>query len=100
MISANTRMILPYVSTTHTPGELGEVRVINGDLMVYNGSWVRIYVHTETFTDYETNELLTWVKNKIAQEKKENELAKQFPALARAKENYDMIRRLVENEVV
>jgi hypothetical protein len=35
----------------------------------------------------------------MEQELREQALAEQFPAFARAKENYDMIRSLVENEV-
>jgi hypothetical protein len=38
-----------------------------------------------------------WAKQKMEQELREQQLAEQFPAFARAKENYDMIRMLVEN---
>lgn len=99
MISANSDLQVPYVSNSFAPGELGEVKAINGNLMVYNGGWQNISVYTSVHTDYEINEILDWAKNKIKQEAEEQKLAENFPAFAKAKQNYEMFKRLIENEV-
>lgn len=42
--------------------------------------------------------VLDWAREKMVKEAKEEELLKKHPALQKAKENYDLIRILVENE--
>jgi hypothetical protein len=57
-------------------------------------------IHTSGWVDnIELGTVVEWAKQKMEQELREQALAEQFPAFARAKENYDIIRRLVENEV-
>lgn len=99
MIYANCSLQMPYVSNTFDPGELGQVKVINGDLMVYNGSWQKISVYTNIHIDKEIDNILTWAKNKIKQEAEEEELAAKFPAFAKARENFKLMKAMVRNEL-
>ena len=99
MILVRTDFQIPYTCNGEERGVEGEVRAINGQLKVFNGGmWEQ--VHTTAFVDnIELGTVVEWAKQKMAQELREQALAEQFPAFARAKENYDMIRMLVENEL-
>jgi len=99
VIPVRTDFQIPYTCNGEERGVEGEVRAINGQLKVYNGSaWEP--VHTTAFVDnFELGTVVEWAKQKMEQELLEQALAEQFPAFAKAKENYDMIKRLVENEV-
>lgn len=99
MINVQSDIKVPYTCNGEERGVEGEVRAINGQLKVFNGCmWEQ--VHTIAFVDnVELGTVVEWAKQKMAQELREQQLAEQFPAFARAKENYDMIRMLVENEV-
>jgi hypothetical protein len=99
MIPVHVDYQVPYTSNGGERAVTGEVRAINGQLQVYNGSMF-VPIHTTAWVDnIELGTVVDWVKQKMDQERRDAILAEQFPALARAKENYDMIRRLVENEV-
>ena len=99
MIPVHTDFQIPYTNNGTERGIEGEVRAVNGQLQVYNGSMF-VPVHTTAWVDsIELGTVVEWAKQKMEQELVEQQLAEQFPAFAKAKENYDMIRRLVENEV-
>jgi hypothetical protein len=90
---------IPYTIDRDERATIGEVRAINGQLQVYNGSQF-IPIHTTGWVDsIDLGTVVEWCKQKMEQELREQALAEQFPAFARAKKNYDMIRSLVENEV-
>jgi hypothetical protein len=99
MIPVHVNHQIPFTSNGAERGIVGEVRAINGQLQVYNGSHF-IPIHTSAFVDtIELGTVVEWAKQKMEQELRETALAERFPAFARAKENYDIIKRLVENEV-
>ena len=99
MIPVHTDFQIPYTTNGTERGIEGEVRAINGQLQVYNGSaWEQI--HTTAFVDdFELETVVEWAKQKMEQELVEKRLAEQFPAFARAKENYELIKRLTINEL-
>lgn len=99
MIPADTHLQIPYTTNGTERGIEGEVRAINGELRVYNGSMWQTITATTLMNDPGLEELVEWARKKMAQELEDQQLAEQFPAFAKAKENYEMIRRLVENEV-
>jgi len=100
VIPVHTDFQIPYTCNGEERGVEGEVRAINGQLQVYNGS-VFVPIHTTAWVDsIELGTVVEWAKQKMEQELREQALAEQFPAFAKAKENYGMIKRLVENEVV
>jgi hypothetical protein len=99
MIPVHVDFQVPYTSNGDERAVIGEVRAINGRLQVYTGS-VFVPVHATAWVDnIELSTVVEWAKQKMEQELREQALAERFPAFAKAKENYDMIRRLVENEV-
>jgi hypothetical protein len=99
MIPLHVNHQIPYTSNGDERAVIGEVRAINGELRVYNGSMF-VPIHTTAWVDsIDLGTVLEWCKQKMEQELREQALIEHFPAFARAKENYDTIRRLVENEV-
>jgi hypothetical protein len=46
----------------------------------------------------EAARILDWAKEKMAEEKKLDELCKKYPGMARARENFETIKRLVQSE--
>lgn len=99
MITADTHFTVPYTTNGDERGVEGEIRAINGEIKVYTGSaWVTITA-TTLMNDACLNELVEWARKKMVQELEEEQLAEKFPAFARAKENYEMIRRLTINEL-
>ena len=99
MIPVHVNYQIPYTSNGDERAVIGEVRAINGELRVYNGSMF-VPIHTTAWVDsIDLGTVVEWAKQKMEQELREQALAEQFPAFAKAKENYDMIRMLVENEV-
>lgn len=99
MIPVYTDFHVPHTYNSGERGIEGEVRAINGQLQVYNGSVWQTITATTLMNDAGLEELVEWARKKMTQELEDQQLAEQFPAFAKAKENYDMIRRLVENEV-
>jgi hypothetical protein len=99
MIPVETTFQVPYTCNGNERGIEGEVRAVNGQLQVYNGSMFETIHTTAWIDDIELKTVIEWAKQKMEQERKEQSLAEQFPAFAKAKENYDMIRMLVQNEM-
>jgi len=94
MIPVQTDFQIPYTTNGNERSIEGEVRAINGQLKVFDGSaWV------QTVDSIDLGTVVDWAKQKMEQELREAEMAEQFPAFANTKENYELIRRLVENEV-
>jgi hypothetical protein len=99
MIPVHTNFQIPYTSNGTERGIEGEVRAVNGQLQVFNGAdWIPVHV-SGWVDDINLETVVEWCKQKMEQELREQALAEQFPAFAKAKENYDMIRMLVENEL-
>ena len=99
MIPVQTTFQVPYTCNGTERGVEGEVRAVNGQLQVYNGAMFEPIQTSAWVDDIELKTVVEQCKQKMEQELREQALAEQFPAFARAKENYDMIRRLVENEL-
>jgi hypothetical protein len=49
-------------------------------------------------TSSELDMVVEWAKEKMLEEERLKELCKKFPSLQKAKDNYDMIKTLVEHE--
>ena len=99
MINVQTDLNLPYTTNGEERGIEGEVRAINGELKVYNGAiWETITV-TTLMNDADLDKLIEWARKKMTEELEDQQLAEKFPAFNKAKENYEMIRRLTINEL-
>lgn len=98
----NTHSATPYYNPDDTNLNDGAVRTCRGELEYYDakakcwyplpGLVANIDLHTNT------NVVLNWAMKKMAEEEKINKLIAKYPALKTAKENYDLIKALVENE--
>lgn len=66
---------------------------------VYDGSkWVPFDYETATIDlDRETESLLEWVKEKRDEEQKLSKMMEQYPALKKAKENFDVVLNLTKD---
>lgn len=100
MIIVQTDVNVPFTYNGDERGIEGEVRAINGKLNVYNGSMWKEIRTTAFVDDFDLKTVVEWAKQKMEQELREQQLADQFPAFARAKENYEIIKQLVENESI
>jgi transcriptional regulator GlxA family with amidase domain len=97
MIPVHVNHQIAFTSNGAERAVIGEVRAINGQLQVYNGSQF-IPIHTTAWVDnIELGTVVEWAKQKMEQELREAALAEQYPAFAKAKENYEMIKMLVQN---
>lgn len=97
MIPVHVNLDIPYTSSGGERAMVGEVRAINGQLQVYNGSMF-IPIHTTAWVDnIELGTVVKWAKQKMEQELREQALAEKFPAFAKAKENYEIAKALVQN---
>lgn len=97
MIPVHVNYQIPYTSNGDERAVVGEVRAINGQLQVYNGSMF-VPIHTTAWVDnIELGTVVEWAKQKMEQELREQLLAEKFPAFAKAKENYEIVKALVQN---
>ena len=87
------------------PAQSGQVRW-NGHSKEFevcdnqSGNWYRINPEVELGCDSELAEVIQWAKRKMLEEKRIEELAKQYPAVKDAKERLDIILKLVEDSSV
>ena len=98
------------VTHTHTPFynpddknlHDGSVRTCRGGLEYYDAShscWLPLpgsNVNVELSPHVES--VLQWAFKKMEEEEKLKQLAEKYPALKAAKENYDIVKALIENE--
>lgn len=77
---------------------VGDIRFSSGNLEYWNGSCWTILNQTATiYVNPDTEALLEWVKEKRDEELRERDLLAKSPALRKAKENYDIIKALIED---
>lgn len=94
-------MAAPYIGPAMDSGrELeGDLRINNGQLEVFaGGCWMMIDTSVNVAMTPDAQQALEWAKKKMQQEKEEEELCKKYPALKTAKDKYEMIKALVEND--
>lgn len=92
----------PYVNASYSDARAidGDVRYNNNNFEVYsNGCWMMV---GEESTDVQFSQrwksVLEWAEKAMEAETEEKELLERSPALRKAKENYDMIKALIEND--
>lgn len=65
-------------------------------MKVYTGSsWQDVGDDVHVFGSIELQNVVFWARKKMSEEEREAELQEKFPALKQAKDNYDLIRKLV-----
>ena len=84
------------------PAQSGQVRW-NGNSKEFevcdnnSGNWYRINPEIELGCDSELATVIQWAKRKMVEEKRIEELAKQYPAVKDTKERLDIILKLVQD---
>jgi len=86
-----------FRSDLTSPGKLGELRMSNGNIYVWDGlSWLRtldgVISHNAEFES-----IISWVKSKIKEEQEIQQLVKEYPSLKEAKENYDILLAMLKS---
>lgn len=104
LMISNMSSSMPYVTAN-----LNDVRAVDGDVR-FNNNQVEVYscgawlVVASPSVDIQLmpddRAALTWAKNKMSEEEKEKEkeLIAKYPALKSAKEKFETIKALVNNE--
>ena len=65
-------------------------------MKVYTGTaWETVGSHVQLNGSPELQRTVDWARNKMAEEARDAELQEKFPALKQAKNNYDIIRKMV-----
>lgn len=65
-------------------------------MKVYTGTgWQNVGDQVHLNASAELHSVVDWARKKMADEARESELQEKFPALKQAKENYDLIRKMV-----
>lgn len=96
-----TNSFSPYISgyNTNAPG-YGYLKFdfISQSLQVYDGSqWQTLSKDVDIGFDPMMTNIIIWAQNKMMEEQQLQEKLKKFPALAKAHENYEIIKALVDN---
>jgi hypothetical protein len=78
----------------------GDVRCHDGNLQVYNyGTWTTIGNDSfEVKLSPIALRIMDWANKKMLEETRLDELCKKYPALEHAKDRYEIIKAMVEND--
>jgi hypothetical protein len=90
----------PYISPGAQSAGMVRYNPNSQNLEIYDGvAWV---TYAQSYSSigltYEAESLLDWAKEKREEELKMQAMMKKFPALKKAKENYDLIWNIVKDE--
>ena len=90
----------PFVDNCDSFGGLLRWNSLLNQQEVYDGSeWVPFIHETTTISlNYETESLLEWAREKRDEEQKLSKMMEQYPALKKAKENFDVMLNLDQDE--
>jgi hypothetical protein len=106
-INSNTEHItvsdttLPtYINSFNGMQGVGNIRfnTTTQSMEVYDGTnWIILYSGT-AFLDlsYKTKEVLQWAEKKMKEEQQLDALCEKYPGLAKAKDNFEMFKKIVE----
>lgn len=108
-INANSEYLT--VSSTTTPTYINNFNGLLGagnmrfntstqNMEVYDGNnWIILTSGTSHLdVSFRTKEILRWAEKKMAEEAKLEEQCKQYPGLAKARDNFEMFKKIVETD--
>jgi len=99
---------LPYVNQNSNNPIQGMIRIWGNDMQVYDGSgWINMSTSYATVSlDQETQDLLQWARaqrqialNKMERAQKNPALMKALEAIKRAEDNFDILDKIVGNDI-
>jgi|LauGreDrversion4_2_1035121.scaffolds.fasta_scaffold87484_6 hypothetical protein len=91
-----------YINSFNGMQGVGNLRfnTTSQTMEVYDGtSWITLYSGT-TFIDlsFRTKEILQWAEKKMQEEARLDDQCKQFPGLAKARENFEVFKSMVDSK--
>lgn len=92
----------PWNSIPYAPadGITGNLRLNNGTIEVFCiSNWIPISGEYNIQLDARTQGILMWAEDKMREERNLEELCKKYPALEKAKQNFDLIKAMVNEEI-
>lgn len=96
-VIAQQAMSIPYVSTNYASA--GMMRCVNGIIEVYNGvGWESIRLNWVDVLSVDARDTLEWANKKMMEEQSLDQLCERYPALKSARDNFNVVRVLVESE--
>lgn len=88
----------PHVNMSNPSA--GILRFNGSILEAFDGfSWVSITANATVMLSEEAESLLDWAKQKRLEEEELNKMCLEYPALAKARETFETIKRIVGSEV-
>lgn len=103
-IQSNNQPIVWQVDTSYLlPAQSGQVRW-NGSIKQFevcdnnSGSWYKINNTIELTNNTDITTVLDWAKKKMQEEEKLDKLMSQYPSLKSAKEQFDIVHKLVQQD--
>ena len=77
----------------------GDLRLNYNTLEVYcGGCWTAVDTSIDVQLTPESQEILKWARQKMKEEQRLDELCERYPALKTAKDKYEVIKAIVEND--
>jgi hypothetical protein len=90
---------IPYVSSNVSNPMQGMVRINGTSMEVFdNNHWITMASSAEIGLSSEAEHILEWAREKMLEERRIDELCKQHPGLAKARDNYELFKRLADTE--
>lgn len=90
-VSSNT----PFCNVNSNPF-CGMIRLNGSDYEFFDGvTWNKMYTTATVDLSFQTQQAIDWAIRKMNEEKKLDEYCKQYPALDEARNNFELIKKLV-----
>ena len=90
----------PYINMSNPSAGMMRYNGNNCSMEVYDGStWMMLSSGASVDLSSDSKAALEWAKAKMREEARLDELCQKYPGLAKARENYEVFKRLVENEI-
>ena len=92
---------LPYINMSVPSAGMMRYNGNSQSIEVYDGSnWIQLGMESSTIgTSLALDETVVWAQTKMAEEKRIKELCEKFPALQKAKDNFDIVYKLVNEQL-
>jgi hypothetical protein len=98
-VIVNYQSNTPYISPGAQGAGMVRYNTNTNEMEVYDGVvWKSISTSVEVGLSGETEMLLQWAREKMLEDQRVEELCKKHPGLAKARDNYEMFKRLVDTE--
>jgi hypothetical protein len=85
----------PYISPGAQGSGILRYNTNSNEIEVYDGAtWRQLSTNVTIGLDSETQMILDWSREKMLEDQRINELCEKYPGLAKARENFEMFKKL------